>query len=221
MSRLFTKSGHDFYVVSSLLQKAIRRGDYKRAGYAAKELYWDYPDFVWNRLLVISAEDCSAPITDELVALRKCDKWVNKGKKRDEKTKIFVGKAIVLLLECYKGREADFIASSAMREVNPEMRNDPAFNQELESLNIDKLVEEGKLFPDYVYDPHTAIGKYGLKRTFKNYDFDYIEGKDLSPKPKQMSIFEGEEYIYDDMYDENENKTNPGYEYTPKKFGEK
>ena len=125
------------------------------------------------------------------------------------------------MIECYKGREADFIASSAMREVNPEMRNDPAFNQEIESLNIDKLVVEGKLFPDYVFDPHTAIGKYRLKRTFKNYDFDYIEGKELSPKPKQMSIFEGEEFIYDDMYDENEQKTNPGYEYTPKKFGEK
>lgn len=221
MSRLFTKSGHDFYVVSSLLQKAIRRGDYKRAGYAAKELYWDYPDFVWNRLLVISAEDCLGPVTDELVALRKCDKWVNKGKKREARTKIFVGKAIVLLIECQKGREADFIASSAMRETNPEMRSDPAFNQEMESLNIDKLAPEGELFPDYVFDPHTLMGKVKYKRTFKNYDFDYIEGKDLSPKPKQMSIFDGEEYIYDDMYDENGNRTNPGYEYTPKKFGEK
>lgn len=220
MPLLKTKSGHDFYVVSSLLQKAIRRGDYKRAGYAAKELYWDYPDFLWNRLLVISAEDCLAPISDEIVALRKSDKWVNKGKKRDERTKIFVGKAIALLIECYKGREADFIASSAMRETNPEMRADPAFNQGIEGLNIDKLVVEGELFPDYVYDPHTAIGKYRLKRNFKNYDFDAIEAKDMKPKPKQMSVFAGEEYVYDDMYDENGNKTNPGYEYVPKRFGE-
>ena len=71
MPKLLTKSGHDFYVVASLLQKAIRRGDYKRAGYAAKELYWDYKDFMWNRLLVISAEDCYPLVTQEILALRK------------------------------------------------------------------------------------------------------------------------------------------------------
>lgn len=221
MYKLLTKSGHDFYVVSSLLQKSIRRGDYKRAGYAAKELYWDYPDFLWNRLLIISAEDCLAPITDEIIALRKADKMINKGKKKEDKNKIFVGKAIVILIECYKGREGDFIAGSAMREINPEMRNDPAFNQEIESLNIEDMNIDGEKFPDYVFDPHTLIGKIKYKRNFKNYDFDYIESKDLKPKPKQLSIFDGEEYIYDDMYDENEKKTNPGYEYIPKKFGEK
>lgn len=219
--KLLTKSGHDFYVVSSLLQKAIRRGDYKRAGYACKELYYDYPSFVWNRLLTISAEDCVALVTDELVALRKCDEWVNKNKKKDDKTKIFVGKALVILLECYKGRDADFMASSLMREINPEMRKDPAFNQDLETINIEKCVVEGTLFPDYVYDPHTLDGKIKYGRTFKNYDFDHIEGKDLKPKSKQLSLFDGEEYVYDDMYDENENKTMPGYKYVPKKFGEK
>ena len=62
---------------------------------------------------------------------------------------------------------------------------------------------------------------YLAKIYFKNYDFDQIEGKDLKPKPKQLSIFDGEDFIYDDMYNENEEKTNPGYEYEPKKFGAK
>lgn len=219
MPKLLTKSGHDFYVVASLLQKAIRRGDYKRAGYAAKELYWDYKDFMWNRLLVISAEDCYPLVTQEILALRKSDEWVNKGKKHDERTKIFVGKAIAILIECFKGREGDFIASSAMREINPEMRNDPAFNQDLESINIEKCIADGELFPEYVYDIHTWKGKKFYNRTETNYDFDYIEGKALKPKVKQGSIFDGEEWVYDDMYDENEEKTR--YEYEPKKFGEK
>ena len=219
--RLLTKSGHDFYVVSSLLQKAIRRGDYKRAGYAANELFYDYHTFLWNRLLIISAEDCVAPVTDELVALRKADELVNKNKRKEDKTKIFIGKALVILLECYKGRDADFMASSLMRDKNPEMRSDPAFNQEIETLDIKKLVVEGELFPDYVFDPHTLDGKIKYGRTFKNYDFDYIEAKDMKPKPRQMSLFDGEEYVYDDMYDEKGAKTNPGYTYTPKKFGEK
>lgn len=211
MPRLYTKSGHDFYVVASLLQKSIRRGDWKRAGYAANELYQDYPDFLWNRLLIISCEDCLAPITEEILALRKADSMVNKKKPRDRRTKIFVGKAIVLLIECYKGREADFMACTGMRENNEEMRKDPAFNQEVESLDINKLVADGEIFPDYVYDPHTWLGKVKYKRNFAtNYDFDYIETKCLKPKPKQQSIFEGEKWVYDDSGD---------YTYEPKPYG--
>ncbi len=37
--RLETRSGHNMFTMASLLQKAIRRGDKERAGYAAMELF--------------------------------------------------------------------------------------------------------------------------------------------------------------------------------------
>ena len=217
---MVTKSGHNFWVVASLLQKAIRRGDFKRAGYAANELFEDYSSFLWNRLLIISCEDCIAPVTKEILALKQSDEMINKNKKKYEKNKIFVGKALVILLECAKGREGDYMADSLMREVNPEMRNDPAFNQEFDSLDMTVTVPEGRIFPDYVFDPHTWQGKK-MGRNFKNYDFDYIESKDMKPQCAQLNMFDGEDWIYDDMYDENEKLTYPDYEMMPKKFGEK
>lgn len=221
MYKMLTKSGHDFYVVLSLLQKAIRRGDFRRAGYACNELYENYSTYVWNRLIVMSAEDCKAPITKEIIALHEADEMINKKKKKEDRTKIFVGKALVILLECYKGRDADYMASCMMREINPEMRADPAFNQDWDSLNpnLVKIPEGAEIFPDYVFDPHTLRGKQ-MGRNFKTYDFDYIEAKDLKPKDVKQSLFDGQEYLYDDMYDENGQKTNPDYTYTPKKFGE-
>lgn len=220
MYKLVTKSGHDFYVVSSLLQKAIRRGDYKRAGYAANELFDDYNAFLWNRLLIISAEDCRAMVTDELVALRKADEMINKNKKKGEKNKIFVGKALVILLECAKGRDGDYMADCLMREINPEMRSDPAFVQEWDAISLNNISKDiDDIFPDYVFDPHTLKGKL-MGRNFKNYDFDYIESKDMKPKCQQRSMFDGEEWTYDDMYDENGNKTYPDYQIKLKKFGE-
>jgi len=217
---MMTRNGHNFWVVASLLQKAIRRGDFVRAGYAAAELYDNYSSFLWNRLLVISCEDCKAAVTKEILALKECDESVNKGKAKEKKTKIFIGKALVILLECAKGRDGDYMASCLMREVNPEMRSDPAFNQDWDSLNFMVIKPEGEIFPDYVFDPHTWQGKK-MGRNFLNYDFDYIESKDLKPKCQQVSIFDGEEYRYDDMYDDEGNLTYPGYQYKPKRFGEK
>jgi replication-associated recombination protein RarA len=219
MPKLYTKNGHDFYVVASLLQKAIRRGDFKRAGYAANEFFGLYHGFLWNRLLIISAEDCSAMVTDEILALRKADEYIHKNKK--PYNKIFVGKAIAILLEAFKGREGDYVADSLMREINPEMRADPYFNQDDEAVDIENITVDdgGELFPDYVYDPHTWKGK-SMGRHFKNYDFDHIETKDMKPKSKQPSLFDGHEWVYDDMYDENQQKTMPGYKIKLKKFGE-
>lgn len=218
MSKMKTKHGHDFWVVASLLQKAIRRGDFVRAGYAANELYEDYYAFTWNRLLIISAEDCRAPVTKEILALREADEMLNKKKPKDKRNKIFIGKALVILLEAAKGRDGDYMADCLMREMNPEMRADPAFNQEYDALNPTKCIPEGEIFPDYVFDPHTLKGKM-MGRNFLNYDFDYIEQRDMKPQCTQMSMFQGQEWTYDDMYDEEGKKTYPGYTYKPKPFG--
>ena len=81
---LRTQRGYDFYLVSSSLQKAIRRGDVRCAGYFALELFPKYSEYCWKRLLTVSAEDCYGPITKEIMALYEGFKIVNKGKRGDQ-----------------------------------------------------------------------------------------------------------------------------------------
>ena len=59
---LNTKRGYSFPAVSSAMQKAIRRGDAKLAGYWALELWTSgFGQYVWRCLLTVSAEDCHTP----------------------------------------------------------------------------------------------------------------------------------------------------------------
>ena len=59
--RLRTIRGYDFSEVSSAMQKAVRRGEAQLAGYWALELWASgFGNYVWKRLLTISAEDCGA-----------------------------------------------------------------------------------------------------------------------------------------------------------------
>jgi hypothetical protein len=52
------------------MQKAIRRGDAKLAGYWALELWASgFGQYVWRRLLTVSAEDCWGILTAEVKAL--------------------------------------------------------------------------------------------------------------------------------------------------------
>ena len=69
MSRfqLRTVRGYGFGEVSSAMQKAIRRADVQLAGYWALELWSSgFGNYVWKRLLTISAEDCFGLITQEI-----------------------------------------------------------------------------------------------------------------------------------------------------------
>ena len=57
--RFTTKRGYEFGEVSSAMQKAVRRADTRLAGYWALELWASgYGNYVWKRLLTVSAEDC-------------------------------------------------------------------------------------------------------------------------------------------------------------------
>ena len=111
---LRTVRGYDFYVCASIIQKAIRRGDAIYAGYFAHELVMSgYGKYVWKRLLTISAEDCYSAVTHEIKALYDaCE--VAGGVKVDQSTgkakgRVFISKAILLLCECAKSRDADYL----------------------------------------------------------------------------------------------------------------
>lgn len=107
---LLTRSGHNMFTMASLLQKAIRRGDKERAGYAAMELFGSYHTMLWNRIMTVSCEDCWGILAKEIVALRYTDNVRNRNKKGYEKDTQYVSKAISLLCDAKKSRDACYYA---------------------------------------------------------------------------------------------------------------
>lgn len=136
--------------MSNLLQKAIRRGNPQLAGYAANELFGRYHAYLWRRLLTISAEDCYGVITKEIMALKQADDVVNEKRKGYEKEKVFVAKAVTLLLYCKKNRDACYLACNYM--LSERILNENDF------IKLDECKFDGVL-PDYCTDCHSYEGK--------------------------------------------------------------
>ena len=148
---MYTKNGHNMFDISSLLQKSIRRGHHEYAGYAANELLGRYSNYLWKRLLTISAEDCWGIVTKEIVALKDADEYVNEGRKGYDKNPLFVAKAVTLLMKARKNRDADYFACNLLNSNNTVTENDV-----LEVMKDDVDFFE---IPEYTYDCHTKIGK--------------------------------------------------------------
>ncbi len=97
-----TEGGYNMFDMLSMIQKAIRRGDYEYAGFAANQLRGTFRTAMWNRLLVISAEDCFGVITKELISLRKCDECSKKNQN--------IGNIVALMCRAKKSRDACYFA---------------------------------------------------------------------------------------------------------------
>lgn len=154
--QLTTKGGYDFYEVASLLQKSLRRGDAVLAARAANELFPKYTNYVWNRLMTVSAEDCASLVTSEIVALY--DGWekVNSGKTGKDKGRVFIAKAIIILAKCKHARDADEL-NLLVSDRYPE----DSFAAEVVAP-IEALIGVESMdfqIPGYVYDVHTRRGK--------------------------------------------------------------
>lgn len=107
---LYTKSNHNMFEVSSLIQKAIRRSNKDYACYAANELAPRFRNYLWKRLLCISAEDCYDLITNKIVALKQADDSQN----WQQKSPLFIEKALGILLATRKNRDADYFACNLL-----------------------------------------------------------------------------------------------------------
>jgi replication-associated recombination protein RarA len=130
------------------MQKAIRRADTGVAGFFALELWASgYRDYVWKRLYTISAEDCFGIITKEIEALWQGHELVNKNA-TEPKGRIFVSKAVILLCECRKNRDADHLQN---------------FIYDRRDVDIEKWIEDVRRYPipipPYTFDVHTRKGK--------------------------------------------------------------
>ncbi len=169
-----TVGGYDFYEVSSAMQKAIRRADTGVAGFFALELWTSgYRDYVWKRLFTISAEDCFGIITKEIEALWQGHELVNK-KAPQPKGRIFVSKAVIILCECRKCRDADHLQN---------------FIYDRRDVDIEKWIEDVRRYPisipAYTYDVHTRVGKKQgrTKAEFFQQEFDALT-------PREPGLFD-------------------------------
>lgn len=143
-----TKGGYDFFECSSAMQKAIRRADVRVAGFFALELWSSgYRDYVWKRLFTISAEDCYGLITHEIEALWQGHELANKSAK-EPKGRIFVSKAVLLLCDCRKCRDADHLQNLIYD------RNDVDVERWIDDVRAEPLP-----VPEYTFDVHTRKGK--------------------------------------------------------------
>lgn len=113
-----TESGYGLFDMLSLLQKAIRRNDYEQAGFAANQLKNRFRTAMWNRIMVISSEDCYGIVTKELNALRFKDEV-----KHDD---MCVARAVWLLAHALKSRDACYyacnfiLANRKSRDIEPD-----------------------------------------------------------------------------------------------------
>ena len=176
--RIKTKRGYDLGEVSSAMQKAIRRADTRLAGYWALELWHSgFGNYVWKRLLTISAEDCWGLLTAEIKALHESYVFVNKGKPvREHKGRIFISKAVILLCATRKSRDADHLQNFVY---------DALAGIDADKLAADLLAAGREKVPDYAFDCHTLKGR---RKGKTKADFFREEQKAL--KPFQPGLFD-------------------------------
>jgi len=180
---LQTQRGYDFYEVASALQKSIRRGDVKLAGYMALELFPRYAEYCWKRLLTVSAEDCHGLVTQEIKSLYDSFWVINKGKKgADLKGRIFISKAVIILCTCGHSRDSDVLSNYIYD------KKQLISDEEIERLFTEVREEKVKV-PEYVFDCHTRKGKMHGK-TKQQF---FIE-EEAALANKQMSLFDGIQY---------------------------
>ena len=174
MYQLRTTRGYDFYEVASAMQKAIRRADAKVAGYFALELWHSgYVEYVWRRLFTISAEDCYGIITKEIESLYKAYLFINE-KAKEPKGRVFVSKAVLLLCDARKNRDADHLSNLVYD------RNDCDVEKWLDDVRKAPIP-----VPEYTFDVHTKKGK-AKGRTKADFFRDELEAL----KPREKGLFD-------------------------------
>jgi replication-associated recombination protein RarA len=177
--RLRTIRGYDFGEVSSAMQKAIRRGETQYAGYWALELWASgFGNYVWKRLLTVSAEDCWGIITQEVKALHDSYAMINANLSgRRARGRIFISKAVILLCAAKKSRDADHLQNfvyDEMRGIDPDTLAD-----ELRSA------PEYVPVPDYAFDCHTRRGK-SMGKT----KADFFKAEQAALVPLEQGLFD-------------------------------
>jgi replication-associated recombination protein RarA len=150
MKEIRTIRGYRLSEVASALQKTIRRGDARLAGYFAIEMFEsNFREYLWRRLLTISAEDCWGVITGEIEALYRS--WGNINRVKKGGGRIFASKAVILLCQARKCRDADHLTNLVY---------DPRRIDERQLMaDLEEARKTPEPIPDYAFDCHTQVGR--------------------------------------------------------------
>ena len=100
-----TRNWYNMFEISSLIQKALRRRDAEMAYFAANELIPRYRNYLWKRLLTVSAEDCYDMVTGRIMELHNIDV-----SQPDQANRKYIAIAVSTLLNVRKNREGDYFA---------------------------------------------------------------------------------------------------------------
>ena len=125
MAYPLTENGYNMFDLLSMLQKSIRRGEYEYAGFAAKQLKTMFRSVLWNRMIVISSEDCYGILTKELIALKEQDDVY----KNDD----VLSCAIALLCSAKKSRDACYFSCNFILDTR-EPRKIKVTDEEIVSM---------------------------------------------------------------------------------------
>ena len=170
MVKIKTVRGYTLLDVASALQKAVRRGDARLAGYWAIELFESkYREYLWRRLLTISAEDCWGVITHEIESLYRS--WAVIDKHKPGRGRIFASKAVILLCQSRKCRDADHLTNLV---YDPRSIDEAQLEADLAAAR-----ETTEAIPDYAFDCHTIEGRRQGKTKA---DFFRDEFRALTPR---------------------------------------
>lgn len=164
------EGGYELYDVLSAIQKDIRRGNKKGAGWWAYILLKSNQIYMfWRRMYVIAAEDCDYQGVKLVDACKRGFDWVtNYGKNINGDGLLFGVKAAIGLAEMKKDRTADDYVCY--------------FEDLVKQKNFAKGEQLPKI-PDYAYDGHTIKGKKmgrGFNRPEGHLHF-WIESCKLNP----------------------------------------
>lgn len=105
---LHTLHNHNMFEISSMVQKAIRRGLIDDAFYSANEMIAHFRSYLWKRLLTASSEDCHDLLSAKLLKLhREDDSLAIEDKSR-------ISEAVSYLVYARKNRDVDYFACNLM-----------------------------------------------------------------------------------------------------------
>ena len=123
-SELWTPHGHNMFEVSSMIQKAIRRGLITDACYSANEMASRYRPYLWKRLFTTSSEDCFDMLTVKLLELKKKDTEEPDNLK-------YLSEAVCYLVTARKNRDADYFACNLLnsRDKKPLASIEPSLTE--------------------------------------------------------------------------------------------
>ena len=181
---MVTRTGRNFYEVTSAMQNAIRNGDYEVAGYAMWELLPQYTPYLRKRLLVISAEDCYGVITKEILHLM------------DIGDEAALTRALSLICKAKKNRDADYFVCNLMYVNSPTGANKDELSKALYSaIRKRRMVESGHLAAELFKKNRKAFWKMLTETAEMFYphlvsEFAALsESNDRMSKPTEETIF--------------------------------